>query len=124
MIEGVTIADLLLGSGTIGAAFYCLVLSNRLKKFTDMESGIGQAIKNLSGQTAELTETLNVANTRAGQSTDTLQNITDRAEKVARNLELLVASMHDIPDTDDIKDKPEPDQGFISRRVISGGPKR
>jgi len=40
----VFIADILLAAGALSAAFYCFVLSRRLRRFTDLEKGVGGAI--------------------------------------------------------------------------------
>ena len=38
------IADILMISGTLAAGFYCYVLSRRLRRFTDLEKGVGGAV--------------------------------------------------------------------------------
>ena len=92
------IADILLISGAIGAGFYCYILARRLARFTDLEKGVGGAVAILSSQVDELSKTLEAARTTAGHSTDSLEVLTDRAEGVAKRLELMVASMHDLPE--------------------------
>lgn len=91
------IADILLIAGAVGAAYYCVVLSRRLSRFTDLEKGVGGAIAVLSAQVDDMTKTLEWAQGSASGSTTTLQALTGRAEDVAKRLELLVASMHDLP---------------------------
>ena len=91
------IADMLLASGAIGAAFYCVVLSRRLSRFTDMQGGMGGAVAALSSQVDEMTKALERSRRTAGEQSGTLERSTRKAEDVARRLELLVASMHDIP---------------------------
>ena len=92
------IADILLICGTFAATTYCVVLSRRLNKFTDLEKGVGGAIAVLSTQVDDMTKTLKIAQTSAAGSASSLDQLTAKAEAVARRLELLVASMHDIPD--------------------------
>jgi len=92
------IADILLVAGALGAGFYCFVLARRLNRLNDLESGVGGAVAVLSAQVDDLTKTLEAARNTAGESTGSLENLTDRAEQVARRLELMVASMHDLPD--------------------------
>ncbi len=92
------IADILLVAGALGAGFYCYVLARRLTRFNDLEGGVGGAVAVLSAQVDDLTRTLAVAQKTAGASTDSLGELTERAEDVARRLELLVASMHDLPE--------------------------
>jgi len=91
------IADMLLASGALGAAFYCLILSRRLRRFTDLERGVGGAVAVLSAQVDDLTKSLSAAQTTASDSVGTLTEVSDRAEKAARRLEMLVASLHDVP---------------------------
>lgn len=94
----VLIADILMAAGSFGAAIYCYVLSGRLKKFTTLETGMGGAIAVLSAQVDDMTRALEQARTAAHGSADGLIALTNRAESVAGRLELLVASMHDLPD--------------------------
>jgi hypothetical protein len=91
------IADMLLASGAIGAAFYCVVLSRRLSRFTDLQGGMGGAVAALSTQVDEMTRALERSRRAAGDQSGHLERSTRKAEDVARRLELLVASMHDIP---------------------------
>lgn len=92
------IADTLLVAGALGAGIYCFVLSRRLSRFNDLEKGVGGAVAVLSAQVDDLTKTLETARKTASTSTESLDGLTERAEAVARRLELLVASMHDLPD--------------------------
>ncbi|MGH1355021.1 MAG: hypothetical protein ACRBBS_08090 [Thalassovita sp.] len=92
------IADILLVAGALGAGFYCFILARRLSRFNDLEKGVGGAVALLSSQVDDLTKTLNDAKQVADSSTNSLDGLTVRAEDVAKRLELLVASMHDLPD--------------------------
>jgi hypothetical protein len=92
------IADILLMAGSFGAAIYCYVLSARLKKFTTLETGMGGAIAVLSAQVDDMTVALEKARQAANGSAESLEALTARGESVARKLELLVASLHDLPD--------------------------
>lgn len=92
------LSDLFLASAALGAAIYCVVLARRLKALGSLEGGMGSAIAVLSRQVDDLTRTLKAAQEAAGRATTTLDGQTDRAETVARRLELLVASLHDLPD--------------------------
>lgn len=91
------IADILLVAGALGAAFYCFILGRRLRKFNDLEKGVGGAVAVLSGQVDDLSKTLASAQKVASMSTDTLTETTERAERTAKQLELLMASLHDVP---------------------------
>lgn len=91
------IADILLIAGALGAGLYCVVLSRRLNRFTNLEKGVGGAIAVLSSQVDDMTKALDEARTATTSSATSLQALTGRAEGVAQRLELLVASMHDLP---------------------------
>ena len=99
------IADILLVAGALGASVYCFVLARRLARFNDLETGVGGAVAVLSAQVDDLTKTLNAAKATAANSTESLDDLTARAEAVAKRLELMVASMHDLPGTGS---RPEP----------------
>lgn len=110
------IADILLVSGASGAAFYCVILSRKLSRLNDLETGVGGAIATLSSQVTEMTKTMARAQKTASESANTLTTLTDRAENVARRLELLVASMHDLPTENKVQTtRIEPDS--ISRPI-------
>ncbi|WP_298561247.1 hypothetical protein [uncultured Aliiroseovarius sp.] len=92
------IADIILGLGAFGAAIYCLILSRRLKRFNNLRDGMGGAVAVLSAQVDDMTKTLDHAQSAAGQSAAVLTDLTERAEASARKLELMMASLHDLPD--------------------------
>ncbi|MDA7430269.1 DUF6468 domain-containing protein [Primorskyibacter aestuariivivens] len=92
------IADILLVAGALGAGLYCHVLARRLSRFNDLENGVGGAVAVLSAQVDDLSKTLASAKDAANGSSETLEQLTERAEAVSRKLELLMASMHDMPD--------------------------
>lgn len=91
------LSDLLLVAAALGAAVYCFVLSRRLSALGKLEGGIGSAIAVLSTQVDDLTHLLKTAQSTAGQAGSKLDDQTSRAENVAKRLELLMASMHDLP---------------------------
>lgn len=92
------IADILLVAGALGAGFYCFILARRLNRFNDLENGVGGAVAVLSAQVDDLTKTLNAAKSASEGSNSVLEDLTTRAESVAGRLELMMASMHDMPD--------------------------
>lgn len=94
------IADILLVAGALGAAFYCMILSRRLSRFNDLENGVGGAVAVLAVQVDDMTKTLEQARAAAGNSTESLEALTGKAEDVAKRLELLMASMHDLPESE------------------------
>jgi len=89
-------ADILLVLGALGAGIYCFVLSRRLNRFNSLESGIGGAVATLSAQVDDLEKSLKAAQKSASESAKTLTNLTERAETIGRELELKMASLHDI----------------------------
>ena len=91
------VADILLVAGAIGAGFYCFVLSRRLTKFNDLEKGVGGAVALLSNQVDSLNRSLEEARNASNGSSEALSDLTNRAEAVANRLELMMASMHDLP---------------------------
>jgi hypothetical protein len=52
----------------------------------------------LSAQVDDMTKALESARGAANGSAESLEGLTARGEAVARRLELLVASLHDLPD--------------------------
>lgn len=111
------IADILLLSGALGACIYCIVLSRRLRRFADVESGVGGAIATLSVQVDQMTAALGRAQISAVTSSQSLETLTGRAEDVARRLELLVASMHDLSEAEPARPPGETSALFQSRRA-------
>lgn len=118
------ISDILLMAGSFGAAIYCYVLSTRLKKFTTLETGMGGAIAVLSAQVDDMTVALEKARGAANGSAESLEALTARGEAVARKLELLVASLHDLPEPEvtqkpSAADTPEDERRlrFVRRRA-------
>jgi len=91
------IADILLVAGALGAGFYCFVLARRLNRFNDLEKGVGGAVAVLSAQVDDLNKSLVAARAVSDGSSKALDDLTDRAETVAQRLELMMASMHDLP---------------------------
>lgn len=91
------IADFLLVAGVLGAAFYCFVLARRLRRFNNLETGMGGAVAVLSSQVDEMTRALAGAQDSAQGSAESLARLTERAEEAARRLELMVAALHDMP---------------------------
>lgn len=120
------IADILLTSGAFGAGIYCYVLAARLKKFTTLESGMGGAIAVLSAQVDDMTRALEAARSSATGSVSSLSVLADRAEAAGRRLELLMATLHDLPSSDRseptpqdvVEDEPDEDKKlrFVRRR--------
>lgn len=111
------IADILLAAGALGAGFYCLVLSRRLTRFTDLERGVGGAVAVLSAQVDDMTRALERARAAAGASTQALDAASGRAEAVLQRLELTLAATHDLPPAEDLPRPPVAAEA-PARRVV------
>ena len=118
------IADILLVAGALGAGLYCFVLARRLKRFTDLEKGVGGAVAALASQAEELNRSLAAARSASDQSNVALEGLTERAESVAQRLELMMASMHDVlPDgAEDDRRKGNPPEEPKDRGQDHDGP--
>jgi hypothetical protein len=108
-----------------------MVLSRRLRRFTDLERGIGGAVAVLSVQVDDMNRTIRQAEKAAAESAERLNELSARSEDAARRLELMIAAMHDLPiDSDQAREteapsatRPEPDEApapsiFSSRRNL------
>lgn len=102
------VADFLLVAGALGAGFFCYILARRLNRFNDLEKGVGGAVALLSAQVDDLAKTLVAARQTSEGSTNALDDLTGRAESVAQRLELMMASMHDIPGASQQDEVPKP----------------
>jgi len=113
------ISDVLLAAGAFGAAAYCFVLQRRLTRFNQLENGMGGAIAVLSAQVDDLTRALTAAQAAAALSSRRLEELTDRADAAAVRLELLVSSLHDLPEPDDRSAEPSAEKRmrFVRARV-------
>lgn len=89
------IADILMGLGALGATVYCMVLARRLKRFNQLESGMGGAIAVLSAQVDDMTKALNRAQATAATSAEQLRSLTERAEQGAQRLESMLAEVQE-----------------------------
>lgn len=114
------IADILLIAGALGAAFYCMVLSRRLRRFSDLENGVGGAVAVLSVQVDDMNRSIRQAEKAAAESAARLNELTARSEDAARRLELMFAAMHDLP-VDPMREqaKPTPDSDDVDVRDSS-----
>ncbi len=91
------ISDILLALGAACAGAYCFILSRKLAALKNIEGGVGEVVNSLADQVEELNRSLQLAKSAASNSNNSLIDLTQRAEQVAGRLELMVASMHDIP---------------------------
>ena len=116
------ISDVIPFAATVGATVYCYVLAARLRRFTTLESGMGGAIAVLSAQVDDMTRALEKAQGVASTSETRLEDLTTRADALARQLELLVASLHDLPEAQQPRAEAEPEDEarrvrFVRRRA-------
>lgn len=112
------IADILLAAGAISAALYCFILSRRLRRFTDLEQGVGGAIAVLSVQVDDLSTALRKAEAATAESASGLATQSRSAEAAAKRLELLLASLHDLPEPAESEAPIDP---FFVRQPVVGG---
>lgn len=113
------IADFLLAAGAFSAAIYCIVLSRRLKRFTTLETGMGGAIAVLSAQVDDMTKALEGARKSAQTTFSGLEEQVRRAESAAARLDLILASLHDLPDPAETREAEETEDRrlrFVRRR--------
>ena len=118
------IADILMAAGAMGAGLYCMVLSRRLSRFADLETGVGGAVALLSAQVDDLTRALAEAQGSANVSARSLEDLTTRAGTVAKRLELMLASMHDLPVPDQPsapRAEPSNPEPMFHRHAHAGG---
>ena len=92
------IADVLLAAGAFGAGFYCFVLQRRLVRFNHLEHGMGGAVAVLSAQVDDLTRVMRAAQVGVEAQALRLDEINARADAAAVRLELLMSSLHDLPE--------------------------
>jgi len=103
------LVNFLLLVGTVSAATFSWVLSRRVRKLSDLDQGLGAAIGALSSQVDDMNAALELAQKQAGSSTREIESLTQRAEKAASRLELLLAGLHEapavpqVPDADDAR---------------------
>ncbi|SOC06847.1 hypothetical protein [Rhodobacter maris] len=123
------IADILMGLGALGATIYCMVLGSRLKRFNQLENGMGGAIAVLSAQVDDMTKALNRAQGASANSAEQLRGLTERAEQAAQRLELLIATMQErtapaapapapapVPPVAPVAVEPDPRRARVLRR--------
>ena len=92
------VSDLLVAAAALGAALYCFILSRRLQALSRLDGGLGSAIALLSTQVDDLSRTLRQARENADSGAAALGGQTARAEAACQRLELLLATLHDLPD--------------------------
>jgi len=96
-------SDILLLLAAFSAAFYCRVLANRLKRLESTDIGIGGAISTFTTQVDDMKLALEHVNLQSNRQAAVLGDLTKKAERAARRLELLLAALHENDDMDSNK---------------------
>ena len=87
------IADGLLLAGAVTAAFYCWILSVRVKGLKDLDTGLGSAIAALSHRVKDMQTTLQSAKSATGEKMSDLEELSKRAERATKDLKKLLAAV-------------------------------
>lgn len=80
------VADIFLGAGAVGAAFYCFILSRKLSRLTGLDQELGSAIALLSQQVDEMSAALVSAQASAAKTCTELEATISEANSLAREL--------------------------------------
>lgn len=98
------IADSLLIGGALAAAFYCWILSVRVRGLKDLDKGLGGAIASLSKQVDDMQKTLKAAKSVSETSQHELEELAARAERASDQLRLMLATTQETR-----REKPAPE---------------
>ena len=109
------IADGLLFAGAITAAVYCWVLSNRVKKLSDLDSGLGSAIAALSVEVKEMQSALKNAQSITGTSVSELEQLIERSKSASDTLRLMLATVQESK-TEKSTKKPTNVENFSAKK--------
>lgn len=90
------ISDVLLLAATLGMAFYCRLLSGRLRAFNDLDNGIGGTIAALSLQVDEMKASIEAVHIETDGHSDRLRAQIMAADDRIGRLEVLLAGLEDI----------------------------
>ena len=93
------VADALLLCGSLGAALYCALLSRKVGKLNQYETGLGGAIAVLSSQIDEIQKALDETQLAASRSGDELKKLIEEAHEIAGKLDVMLVGLDDLPDT-------------------------
>lgn len=93
------LADLLLMTGSLGAAAYCMVLSRRLTRLGSFDKGIGSAIAVLSAQVEEMKAALSDVKAGSDGAGQQLNDLVGQAREISAELEMMIAACHDFAET-------------------------
>lgn len=84
------LADGLLIAGALAAAIYCWVLSSRVRSLKDLDKGLGAAIAGLSEKVDAMQDTLRLTQAATSAPTAHMEELADRAERLAGELSQLL----------------------------------
>jgi len=92
------ISDVLLVAATLGMALWCRVLSQRLKAFNDIDTGLGGTIAALSLQVDDLKASIAsaAASAQGNDRSRILSAATEKADDRIGRMEMLLASLEDL----------------------------
>lgn len=85
------IADILLIAGALAASFYCFMLSRRLKRLNQLDSGVGGAISALSEKISEMNDATRRIDSHAKTCAEDLEQKIELAEAAGEALESLLS---------------------------------
>lgn len=92
------ISDVLLVAATLGMALWCRILSQRLKAFNDIDTGLGGTIAALSLQVDDLKASIAsaAASAQGNDRSRILSAATEKADDRIGRMEMLLASLEDL----------------------------
>jgi len=92
------ISDVLLVAATLGMALWCRILSQRLKVFNDIDTGLGGTIAALSLQVDDLKASIAsaAASAQGDDRARILSAATEKADDRIGRMEMLLASLEDL----------------------------
>ncbi len=114
------IADSLLIGGAVAAAFYCWVLSVRVRSLKDLDKGLGGAIAELSRQVDDMQSTLQAAKSFSESSKSELNQLAVRAERASDQLKGLLIDADGVPMRSKKSAKIEQFQKVASEEAVAG----
>ncbi len=104
------VADGLLIFASMGAALFCLILSRRLTKLSQIDSGLGGAIAVLSAQVDDMSKALAETKTGSEGSAQKLAALNREARQLSQELELMLSACHDLDQAASRKEPVNPER--------------
>lgn len=94
------ISDLLLLSATVAAFLYCFILSIKFKRLRNKEAQYITALNEVTSQVDRFINQIECARRTLKEVEHEFNDRIHKGNSLARRLELLIASLHDIPEFD------------------------